>query len=130
MADNLNDILNDQDKTFGQKAADFIASQIGSWRFLIIQTFFIIAWIILNVLMLIYQFDPYPFILLNLFLSLQAAFTGPVLMLSQNRQEQKDRIKADLNYQVNQKTEQNAELLISQLTKQNDRLELIIKKLN
>src|SRR5215467_402046 len=80
------------DATFGERLADRIASGIGSWRFLIIQTVLVAAWVISNIWLLRRPFDPYPLILLNLLFSVQAAYTGPVLLLAGNRQSQKDRL--------------------------------------
>src|SRR6478672_3257865 len=81
--------------TFGQRAADAVAHQLGSWRFLIIQSVLLAAWITLNlVALLVKPFDPYPFILLNLVLSFQAAYAAPVLLMSANRQAEKDRLSA------------------------------------
>src|SRR5262252_8131821 len=78
--------------TFGERLADRIAEGIGSWRFLIVQTVAVFAWVGLNVIGLINLWDPSPFVLLNLLFSVQAAYTGPVLLLAGNRQSQKDRL--------------------------------------
>jgi len=79
--------------TFGERLADNIASGIGSWTFLIVQSIAVICWITANLLLLTrHPFDPYPFVLLNLMFSVQAAYTGPVLLLAGNRQSQKDRL--------------------------------------
>lgn len=94
----------EEKETFGQKLADSITKLAGSWGFIILFTSILIGWIICN-LVFIYAFDPYPFILLNLFLSCVAAIQAPIIMMSQNRQDQKDRIRADNNYKVNLKTE-------------------------
>jgi Protein of unknown function (DUF1003) len=81
--------------TLGQRAADAVARQLGSWRFLIIQSCLLVAWMVLNIVELLFKpFDPYPFILLNLVLSFQAAYAAPVLLMSANRQAQKDRLSA------------------------------------
>lgn len=77
--------------TFGERLADRIASGIGSWAFLIIQTIAVLCWVGFN-LYLAFHWDPFPFILLNLLFSVQAAYTGPVLLLAGNRQSQKDRL--------------------------------------
>lgn len=77
--------------TFGQRAAERMAHWIGSWRFLIVQSLLLALWLAANVLALIHHWDPYPFILLNLMLSFQAAYTGPVLLIAANRGEQRDR---------------------------------------
>jgi len=78
--------------TFGERLADRIAAGIGSWRFLIVQSILVSAWVIANIWLLRRPFDPYPLILLNLLFSVQAAYTGPVLLLAGNRQSQKDRL--------------------------------------
>jgi uncharacterized membrane protein len=77
--------------TVGERLADHIAAGIGSWRFLIIQTILVVLWVVLNLVAFVQHWDPYPFILLNLMFSVQAAYTGPVLLLASNRQSQKDR---------------------------------------
>jgi uncharacterized membrane protein len=97
--------------TPGQRIADMAAATIGSWRFIIIQSIILFAWVVLNVTAWIQHWDPYPFILLNLMLSFQAAYAGPVIMMSQNRQQDVDRRKAENDYQVNIKAELEIELL-------------------
>ena len=92
--------------TFGQKIADKVASFGGSWTFIIAFAVFIFLWISLNVFWLLNKgFDPYPFILLNLLLSCLAALQAPVIMMSQNRQEEKDRERAKKDYMINLKSE-------------------------
>ncbi len=81
--------------TFGERLADRVATVLGSWRFLIIQTIIIAAWVALNVVALVQHWDPYPFILLNLCFSLQAAYTGPILLVAGNRQSQLDRLRLE-----------------------------------
>lgn len=98
-------------KTFGQKAADGLTKWAGSWTFIISLFIFLIIWITLNMYFLIYyqagkSFDPYPFILLNLILSCLAAVQAPIILMSQNRQGQKDRIKAEFDYIINKKAEE------------------------
>lgn len=80
--------------TTGERAADFVASTVGSWKFIITQTVLLIAWIVINVTAWSKHWDPYPFILLNLMLSFQAAYTGPIVMMSQNRASEIDRKRA------------------------------------
>jgi len=82
-------------KTTGERAADAVAVAMGSWRFIIIQSVIVAAWIILNIMAVIRHFDPYPFILLNLLFSTQAAYAAPIIMMSQNRQAAKDRQRDD-----------------------------------
>ncbi len=95
----------------GGRMADVIAASVGSWRFIIIQSCLLFAWIILNIIAWIQHWDPYPFVLLNLVLSFQAAFTAPIIMMSQNRQSDIDRRRAELDYQVNLKAELDIEAL-------------------
>ena len=93
-------------RTFGQKASDKLTQVAGSWVFIIIFLVFLFLWIIINTIWLIERtWDPYPFILLNLVLSTLAAIQAPIILMSQNRQAQKDRIKAEYDYQINKKAE-------------------------
>src|ERR1051325_9733810 len=91
--------------TLGQRVADAVAATMGSWRFIIIQSVLLMAWIVLNIVAWIAHWDPYPFILLNLALSFQAAYAAPFIMMSQNRQAEIDRRKAESDYEVNIKAE-------------------------
>lgn len=95
----------------GQRVADWVAATIGSWRFIIVQSTAIAIWIVGNVLSGKTAWDPYPFILLNLLLSFQAAYTAPAIMMSQNRQSELDRRHAQNDYEVNVKAELEIELL-------------------
>lgn len=98
----------DDERTFGEKVADKVASFGGSWTFIIIFGAILIAWVILNSFILFRfnaTFDPYPYILLNLFLSMLAAIQAPIIMMSQNRQAAKDRLDAANDYEVNLKSE-------------------------
>jgi uncharacterized membrane protein len=97
--------------TAGQRIADTVASNMGSWRFIIIQSCILVLWIILNITAWVQNWDPYPFILLNLALSFQAAYAAPFIMMSQNRQQDIDRQAAEHDYQVNIKAELEIELL-------------------
>lgn len=91
--------------TLGQRAADAIAKFAGSWAFIFSFTGVLILWMLVNTLLAAKAFDPYPFILLNLVLSCVAAIQAPLIMMSQNRQEEKDRRRAENDYKVNLKTE-------------------------
>ena len=91
--------------TIGQRAADAIAKFAGSWAFIFAFTGVLILWMLVNTLLAVKAFDPYPFILLNLVLSCVAAIQAPLIMMSQNRQEEKDRRRAENDYRVNLKTE-------------------------
>lgn len=93
-------------KTTGQKAADMLTKWAGSWTFIIFFLIVVIVWMAANVYAWLNQWDPYPFILLNLVLSCLAAIQAPVILMSQNRQAQLDRIKADYDFRINRKAEQ------------------------
>ncbi|PYQ23854.1 MAG: hypothetical protein DMF81_07385 [Acidobacteria bacterium] len=112
-----------QRETFGERVADSVAKFGGSWSFIFSFAGVLLSWIAVNAILLRNvgngPFDPYPFILLNLFLSMLAAIQAPVIMMSQNRQDAKDRIRSELDYQVNLK----AELEIMQLHEKFDRLQ-------
>jgi uncharacterized membrane protein len=97
--------------TFGERLADSVASGMGSWRFIIIQTIIVITWMILNVVALVYHWDPYPYILLNLLFSTQAAYAAPIIMMAQNRQSDRDRVKADEDYRTNVEAKKEIESL-------------------
>ena len=110
----ISDKLDDEVQvlTFGQRVADKVATFGGSWTFIISFGFFLAAWICLNIFWLANKaFDPYPFILLNLILSTIAALQAPVIMMSQNRQEEKDRDRAKKDYMVNLKSEMEIRML-------------------
>lgn len=100
-----------EERSLGQVIADTVARAVGSWRFILIQTGLLIAWIIGNAITGGNAWDPFPFILLNLLLSFQAAYTAPIIMMSQNRLSEIDRRHAEDDYQVNVKAELEIELL-------------------
>jgi uncharacterized membrane protein len=97
--------------TRGARIADWVAKTVGSWRFIIIQSVILGVWIVLNVVAYAQHWDPYPFILLNLVLSFQAAYAAPIIMMSQNRQSEIDRRHAQHDYRINVKAELEIELL-------------------
>ena len=99
------------DLTFGQRIADAVAAGMGSWTFIIIQSGLLLIWIVLNVTAYIQHWDPYPFILLNLALSFQAAYAAPFIMMAQNRQQDIDRREAESDHKINIKAELEIELL-------------------
>lgn len=111
----------DKKYTLGQRAADAIAKFAGSWAFIFSFTGVLVLWMIVNVVMVSRAFDPYPFILLNLVLSCVAAIQAPLIMMSQNRQEDKDRRRAVNDYKVNLKTE----IMIEDLY---DKINIILSK--
>ncbi|HKT53390.1 MAG TPA: DUF1003 domain-containing protein [Caulobacteraceae bacterium] len=101
--------------TLGQKIADQVAATMGSWNFIIIQSTILFVWIVLNVTAYVQRWDPYPFILLNLALSFQAAYAAPFIMMAQNRQQDIDRKEAENDHQINVKAELEIELLHQKL---------------
>ena len=109
--------------TRGQKIADQVAATMGSWPFIIIQTTILFVWIMLNVTAYVREWDPYPFILLNLALSFQAAYAAPFIMMSQNRQQDIDRKEAENDYRINIKAELEIELL-------HEKIELLHQKID
>ena len=116
--------------SFGQKLADSVANGMGSWRFIIIQTFFVIVWMGLNLIGYAYHWDAYPFILLNLVFSTQAAYAAPIIMMSQNRQSERDRIQAQSDYQTNIDAKLEIEALAIKLDKiETEKLDKIIAML-
>ncbi len=87
--------------SFGSKLADAVASGMGSWKFIIIQTIMVVLWMGLNVVGFFYHWDVYPFILLNLLFSTQAAYAAPIIMMAQNRQNERDRMHAEEDFKTN-----------------------------
>lgn len=115
---NVNEVVSEQ-LTIGQKASDWIVARIGSWGFIIGQSVLLTFWAVLNVTAWVQHWDPYPFILMNLFLSLQAAYTAPMIMMSQNRQAVRDRIEAHNDYEVNVTAEVEIKKVLENLEAQN-----------
>jgi uncharacterized membrane protein len=97
--------------TLGDRISDTVAATVGSWSFIIIQSIILVLWMALNVSAYVQKWDPYPFILLNLVLSFQAAYAAPFIMMSQNRQAAIDRAEAKSDYTINIKAELEIELL-------------------
>lgn len=114
--------LFDQGLSFGQRIADGVANGMGSWAFILTQSSILAVWIVLNVIGAIKSWDPYPFILMNLMLSMQAAYAAPVIMMSQNRQAEKDRIEAHNDFEVNQKAEEEVRAILEHLAAQDQAL--------
>jgi uncharacterized membrane protein len=106
--------------TTGQRVADGLAMVMGSWAFIIIQSIILAFWITLNVVAYIEHWDPYPFILLNLALSFQAAYAAPIIMMSQNRQAAKDRLMAEQDYEINCKAEDELKSIMTHLEQQDE----------
>jgi uncharacterized membrane protein len=118
---NVNEIHGDNLR-LGQRVADKVASVVGGWPFIIFQSMLLILWMAANVYLALHYkdkaFDPYPFILLNLVLSFQAAYTGPIVMMSQNRQNEKDRLSAQSDYECNLKAEEEIRVVMDHLVHQ------------
>src|ERR1051326_5252212 len=116
---NINELHRDS-RSLGQRVADRIASIVGGWPFIITQSILLVVWMSANVYMTAHYrdkaFDPYPFILLNLVMSFQAAYTGPIVMMSQNRQNEKDRLSAQSDFECNQKAEEEIRVIMEHLT--------------
>ena len=119
-----------QTMTMGDRIADGVANNMGSWRFIIIQTIFVILWMVLNIIAFMSHWDPYPFILLNLIFSTQAAYAAPIIMMAQNRQNQRDRHQAQSDYDTNLKAKMEIENLQKEIySMDNEKLEKIIQLL-
>ncbi|MFA4998649.1 MAG: DUF1003 domain-containing protein [Candidatus Paceibacterota bacterium] len=116
--------------TSGQHIADKTASAIGSWPFIIIQSILVTVWITINLIAFVKRWDPYPFVLLNLLFSVQAAYSAPIIMMSQNRQNERDRRQALEDYETNVKAKEEVEELKRALTKiENEKLDKILELL-
>jgi len=114
--------------SFGGRIADSVAKGMGSWKFIIIQTVLVVLWMALNMIGLIYHWDVYPFILLNLLFSTQAAYAAPIIMMSQNRQNDRDRTHAEEDYKTNVDAKQEIEALSIMLKSlEVDKLDKIIQ---
>jgi uncharacterized membrane protein len=114
--------------TLGQRIADIVAATMGSWNFIIVQSTILVIWIVLNVTAFVHRWDPYPFILLNLALSFQAAYAAPFIMMSQNRQQQIDRKEAENDYKINIKAELEIELLHQKIDELREKEVLVLTK--
>jgi uncharacterized membrane protein len=106
--------------TYAQRLSDKLAGVMGSWQFIIFQSVIVLLWVIMNVMASLFRWDPYPFILLNLLFSTQAAYAAPIIMMSQNRQNQRDRIQAKEDFMTNI----SAKKEIEELQKELKRLEI------
>ncbi len=116
--------------SFGNHLADSVAKGMGSWRFIIIQTILVIAWMSLNVVGFMSHWDVYPFILLNLLFSTQAAYAAPIIMMAQNRQSDRDRVQAKADYETNKAAKREIEALDLKLSRlEIEKLDKIISML-
>lgn len=118
--------------TVGQRVADAVAAGMGSWVFIIIQTLLVAAWMILNIIEVVsHHWDPYPFILLNLLFSTQAAYAAPIIMMSQNRSAERDRFHANADFRTNVESKKDIEAVQIQLSRmENEKLDRILTLLS
>ncbi len=117
-----------ESRSFGQRLADNVANGMGSWRFIIYQTIIVAVWVVLNFIAFAYHWDPYPFILLNLLFSTQAAYAAPIIMMAQNRQNDRDRMQAQADYETNLEAKKEIEQLQIKLNSiEVDKLDKIIR---
>jgi CRP/FNR family transcriptional regulator, cyclic AMP receptor protein len=118
---NSNEVI-EEEMTFGERIADEVARFGGSWTFIIIFAVVLLIYTAVNIVLRGRAWDPYPFILLNLFLSMLAAIQAPVIMMSQNRQDTKDRVRGELDYDVNRRAESEIQTLSNRLNLLNDKI--------
>jgi uncharacterized membrane protein len=118
---NPNEVIEEK-YTFGERLADVVASFGGSWTFITVFGVVLVTWTAINVALRTRAWDPYPFILLNLFLSMLAALQAPVIMMSQNRQDKKDRLRSELDFDVNRRAESEIQNLSRKLNLMTDQL--------
>jgi uncharacterized membrane protein len=112
-------VVHAENSTRGDRIADHVAAFIGSWPFIIIQSVIFAIWVVVNTLWLFsaYQFDPYPFILFNLFMSAEAAYSSPLILMSQNRQTERDRLQAQHDYETNIAAKEEIETILRELSR-------------
>lgn len=125
---NVNQV-HDERLTRGDQIADTVASTVGSWRFIIIQSTLLLVWLVVNSIAWYLRWDPYPFILLNLALSFQAAYSAPFVMMSQNRQAAKDRLTAEKDYHIDMKGEDEITHILAHLEHQDTLILQIMERL-
>ena len=111
-------------RTFSQRASDVVTKFFGSWKFIILLLVLLIAWMLINIIVVVNRWDPYPFILLNLVLSCLAAVQAPIILMSQNRQSERDRQNAKYDYAVNRKAERE----VANMQKDLDEIKSLIRK--
>lgn len=123
---NVNDLF-EKRQTYGQKLADTVANSVGSWQFIIVQSLLIAVWVTVNSMTTLHIWDPYPFILMNLVLSMEAAMTAPIIMMSQNRQAEKDRLENRVDYEVNLKAEMGVRDILAYLEQNHYQIETLLQ---
>ena len=117
--------LFEEQLTFSQKAADWVAETVGSWKFIFLQTVIFGVWVSINVTSWLNHWDPYPFILMNLTLSLLASYAASIILISQNLQERRDMVESRQHYLINEKAEEESVVILDHLTAQNRALAAI-----
>jgi uncharacterized membrane protein len=125
-------VVHAENSSMGERIADHVAAFIGSWTFIIIQSAIFAVWVVINTLWLFsaYQFDPYPFILFNLFMSAEAAYSSPLILMSQNRQTQRDREQAQHDYDTNVAAKEEIETILRELSRlEQEKLDKILAAL-
>jgi len=122
------ELLKTKKRSVGERAADKMTEFLGSWKFIISFGVFLIAWIVLNVLVVWLRWDEYPFILLNLALSCLAAMQAPIIMMSQNRQNNRDRVQAKYDLAINRKAEREIEELQAEIKKIQKKLDRLLDR--
>jgi uncharacterized membrane protein len=125
---NVNMVADERLK-LGQKLADAVANGMGSWAFILTQASLLVLWIVVNSIRVFFRFDPPPFILLNLILSFQASFAAPIIMMSQNRQAEKDRLTAQNDYQTDMKGEEEIRHIMEHLDHQDSLILQLVQHL-
>jgi uncharacterized membrane protein len=121
-----------EEMSAGARIADLVACFIGSWQFIIIQSVIFALWVVFNTIWLFsaYQFDPYPFILFNLFMSAEAAYASPLILMSQNRQAERDRVQAQHDYETNVAAKEEIEIILKELSRlEQEKLDRILAAL-
>lgn len=118
-----------EEMSMGARIADQVAATVGSWPFIIVQSIILAVWLVLNSIAWVYRWDPYPFILLNLALSFQAAYSAPFVMMSQNRQAVKDRLTAENDYKTDMKSEEEIRHIMEHLDHQDAVILQIVQRL-
>ena len=116
--------------TFSQKAADWVAETVGSWKFIFFQTVVFAVWMFLNVSAWFYHWDPYPFILMNLAISIMTSYSASIILISQNLQERRDKVESRQHCLINEKAEEEARIILEHLAAQNRALAAIYDTVN
>jgi uncharacterized membrane protein len=117
--------LFEEQLTFSQKAADWVAETVGSWKFIFFQTAVFAIWMSLNISAWVYHWDPYPFILMNLVISIMTSYSASIILISQNLQERRDRVESSQHCLINEKAEEEARIILDHLAAQNRALAAI-----